>query len=102
MNESKHTPGPWTGGNSRVWGAAFEICEVKNGMGTPTACANARLIVAAPDLIDELVGVLRCFDRDNIPVNQEERASGAGIRVFITYRHANRLRDIINKARGIE
>ena len=60
---------------------------------------NARLIAAAPELEDEATGVLRHFDRDNIPKNQEERPSGAGVRVFMTYRQADRIREVLAKAR---
>lgn len=56
------------------------------------------LILAAPKLLNELVGILRCFDRDNTLVHLEQRPSGKGIRVFITFTEAQRIRDLIKEA----
>ena len=62
--ETKHTPGPWkqyrdSRGNVRIQGnvaggpVAF-IEEMNNTGGTPQDHANARLIAAAPELLEEL------------------------------------------------
>ena len=59
---SQHTPGPWSVGNARIWGATQEIAHVKRVRTTGDYAAvvrstteqeaNARLIAAAPDLLD--------------------------------------------------
>jgi len=51
-------------------------------------------IVPAPKLFNELVGILHCFDRDDIPAHFEQRPSGKGVRVFITYPQAQRIRSL--------
>ena len=64
MNNTKHTPGPWTQyrdsrGNVRIQGnvdggpVAF-IEELNNTGGTEQDHANARLISAAPELLEVL------------------------------------------------
>jgi len=110
----QHTPGPWTSAVMKdgPTPCGHRVCS-KDGLqvahcnlyqdGITTLAeteANAVLIAAAPEFEEEAIGVLRHFDRDNIPVNQEERPSGAGIRVFMTYRGADRLRALIEKVRG--
>lgn len=63
MTESKHTPGPWyatTRQGSWDWLVAqsdrLEICQMfHDGSGlNQTGEANARLVAAAPDLLDAL------------------------------------------------
>jgi hypothetical protein len=65
---TKHTPGPWkqyrdSQGNVRIQGnvpggpVAF-IEEMNNTGGTPQDHANARLIAAAPELLDALKRIL--------------------------------------------
>jgi hypothetical protein len=49
---NKHTPGPWS--HDEIWGListenGAEICALHSGN-----VANARLIAAAPDMLDEL------------------------------------------------
>ncbi|CAN0620485.1 conserved protein of unknown function [Burkholderia multivorans] len=61
MAEVKHTPGPWavpeSHGKARVW-ARHEFlvadCNVSDHLRTVEKKANARLIAAAPDLLDAL------------------------------------------------
>lgn len=72
--EFKGTPGPWycppdsVGGVSRttVWSGNgdIQIAECKS-KGLALACnrANARLIAAAPELLEALQGVVRVADR---------------------------------------
>ena len=73
MSESKHTPGPWTQGWSKsgidcVWLDGKTEPEI--GMGDDDEwidCgteANARLIAAAPDLLNALEAVLNEFAKD--------------------------------------
>ena len=42
--------------------------------------------------------ILRCFDRDDLPVNRFDRPMGKRVRVHITYRQARHLRDLLEKA----
>ncbi len=57
---SKHTPGPWKREIRSVLIpiAPYEWAEAYGG-----SIANARLIAAAPDLLEALKGVLRVADR---------------------------------------
>jgi hypothetical protein len=110
--DAKHTPGPWhttkfqpgevfaENGRMRMENGGTTLYPIAKAIDFDGEMeANARLIAAAPELEAEAIGILRHFDRDNIPVNQEERPSGAGIRVFLTYRQAYRLLTAIAKAR---
>ena len=59
---SKHTPGPWlfVAGN-QIRSAAHQIARIwmmRNGEGL----ANARLIAAAPELLEALSGVVNLWD----------------------------------------
>lgn len=74
MNESKHTPGPWTHSNLVVRADRSQ----KHPMGRQIAdcyrelpaghfdegenAANARLIAAAPDLLEALVGLAQVIE----------------------------------------
>lgn len=72
---SKHTPGPWqhsvklSGSENhrgfRIWGAdGWALADVQPADEDGTEGeANARLIAAAPDLLEALKGVLRVADR---------------------------------------
>lgn len=60
MSVSKHTPGPWVSHDADVYdGAGCQATHVANcnpdgDMFQSTADANARLIAAAPDLLEAL------------------------------------------------
>ena len=77
---SEHTPGPWeadgvgSDGSFEIWSGvisgkegAFIICS-RNPIEHRAAAsrANARLIAAAPDLLEALQGVLRVADRRTV------------------------------------
>ena len=84
-----HTPGPWkvdaTGSEAAGW--AFRIVGDANyaplarinGVG-PTSAANARLIAAAPKLLEALEALLEDINHTRIPgiadSNNIERSSG--------------------------
>lgn len=76
--EVKHTPGPWKANGAEVWGTHAIRFSLTTG-GTPmiaTVCkhedaerafpydANARLIAAAPDLLESAIQILHNFPTD--------------------------------------
>jgi len=73
---SKATPGPWTVRNSReVFKGTRRICHVNAGESLTIgadierAAHNARLIAAAPELLDALKDVLNnCLDSERLSV----------------------------------
>lgn len=74
MSKFKHTPGPWVAAldhNSRpiVWGPG--TWQIADGWHTPdgNGWANARLIAAAPDLLEALKD---CADRLGIHMKHSE------------------------------
>ena len=67
MNNTLHTPAPWK--HDPTWGiikyGKTEICALHSGN-----LANARLIAAAPDLLDALDWALRQIEDDLDPDHQ--------------------------------
>ncbi|HHJ1397612.1 TPA: hypothetical protein ACQGPQ_001102 [Pseudomonas aeruginosa] len=67
MSKHTHTPGPWVSRNNMVFGGKKCICSNVNAA-SPTpqniaedvamSIANARLMAAAPELLDALVNLL--------------------------------------------
>ena len=85
----KHTPGPWiaeeTSPHSEMdMPAAFDISDgititavvycTSNSERSDKAAANARLIAAAPELLDELKSALRIFERDQVKASPAQYA----------------------------
>lgn len=77
MNTAQHTPGPWKAGNDipmsvnnkpdnrLVWSDSLLVCDCRSKWIDPgTAANNARLIAAAPDLLEALGGLLARFDKE--------------------------------------
>jgi hypothetical protein len=70
LTSTTHTPGPWTLGASReILGRAFDgsarnICDTVRGGSPEAAEANARLIAAAPEMLDALKAVLKIESMD--------------------------------------
>lgn len=81
MSEQKHTPGPWeVSGATHIWSptAHANVASVSEPRGEGSdvgyqplkrnspdfeeACANARLIAAAPDLLEALSDVLDAYE----------------------------------------
>jgi hypothetical protein len=77
MNETKHTPGPWEVDEDDRPGMSYNrqiIAKANNPAGYGTVCfmahgwdggqdkANARLIAAAPELLEALRGLLGAID----------------------------------------
>ncbi|WP_426747233.1 hypothetical protein [Pseudomonas aeruginosa] len=67
MSKQSHTPGPWVSRNNRVFRGGKCICSNVNAA-SPTpqnieedvamSIANARMMAAAPELLDALVNLL--------------------------------------------
>ena len=61
---SQHTQGPWTVENNSIYGNAGMIrpfiASVEDDHRDEETNANARLIAAAPDLLDALQWITRC------------------------------------------
>jgi hypothetical protein len=59
---TKHTPGPWAQVGTDVVTDNFLIaaCGERNN---PVAKANARMIAAAPELLDALIAMQKAFDQ---------------------------------------
>lgn len=64
MTKAQHTPGPWATNSGSVFPATGgnKICEMldTHRRSLVESCANARLIVAAPELLaalDDVVGI---------------------------------------------
>lgn len=99
---SKHTPGPWTGPDENgkfnsdhewsaehesasswecapVWAAGRVIALVVHASDSlslrshPSVTANARLIAAAPDLLEALKGLDEAYCRAGSPLTRDER-----------------------------
>ena len=87
---SKHTPGPWVvaGPNlidqadAGIWGSGefdFVICDMqRDGYEDAEQGANARLIAAAPDLLEALEYCLDCLgDEFALPADCQNNARAA-------------------------
>lgn len=90
MSEHKHTPGPWSiGAIEKVKPSGFEawidgqnhgciaqVVVAMEGEGeneNPTLMGNARLIAAAPDLLEALKGLDEAYCRAGAELTKEER-----------------------------
>jgi len=68
MGDAQHTPGPWTVGEGTGYRNQIAIeptigCVYGAGENVK---ANARLVAAAPDLLEALKGVVRVADRKTV------------------------------------
>ena|GEM_PF-2879439 len=97
-----HTKGPWEAGDSRIWSATQEIAEVKrvatNGdysaivLATKEQEDNARLIAAAPELLEACSAIRRCDFLACFSASLQEEDAGEGGEPI-----ERPLRDAINK-----
>ncbi len=69
MRKQSYTPGPWEQRNNRVFSGGKCICSNVNAASPTTqniaedvamSIANAKLIAAAPDLLEALVALVEC------------------------------------------
>ena len=79
-------------------GLVAKIYRVDDDLMTDQDWTKLNAIAAAPEMLREIESILRCFDRDDIPTNRFDRPMGKGVRVYITYHHALRLRHLLDKA----
>lgn len=69
---NKHTPGPWSGKTVIAMTVVLEECGVSLGFGsrrTEETVANARLIAAAPDLLEAAENALGVFIACTVPAD---------------------------------
>ncbi len=86
MSKQSHTPGPWVSRNNMVFGGKKCICSNVNAA-SPTpqniaedvamSIANARLMAAAPELLDALVNLLPLISPLKAESQQVANASAA-------------------------
>ncbi|EOG6099328.1 TPA: hypothetical protein RQ837_001955 [Pseudomonas aeruginosa] len=86
MSKQSHTPGPWVSRNNMVFGGKKCICSNVNAA-SPTpqniaedvamSIANARLMAAAPELLDALVNLLPLISPLKAEIQQVANASAA-------------------------
>jgi len=102
----KHTPGPWTA--RRMHTGGFDILDERGrdvvtvyggGVETESREANARLIAAAPDLLEACQEFLPILERQLASVNPGGIADGS-VAVQTATARIERLRASITRATG--
>lgn len=81
MNKLKHTPGPWNYNKitKLVQYDFYDICEISDNNGYPENEANARLISAAPEMLETLIEICDHFCvLDNIKSGMNPKEGLAG------------------------
>jgi hypothetical protein len=108
-NGSAHTPGPWKFDqqSGRVFAGAPPLCvafvigglDDEPGIG-PTSCANARLIVATPDLVDALAALTAACEMDFECEAEDDEHVGGGDDgpMALTFGMIRRARAALDKA----
>jgi hypothetical protein len=93
MGEQQHTPGPWKADGCDVTGPATTIAIALNKY--DVGRANARLIAAAPDMLE----ALRPFAEW---ARQYELSTAGDIRDEVMLQSLRRARDAVAKATGAQ
>jgi hypothetical protein len=75
-----------------------EVAKVFDGI--DAANRLALVLDTCGSMVAELENLLRIFDRDCTLPNLETRVSGEGVRVFVSNRTAERVRELVEKAKG--
>jgi hypothetical protein len=57
-----HTPGPWHADIYCVWAGGIYVAGTKTGLPVEQQIANARLIAAAPELLEALEAYTKMYD----------------------------------------
>ena len=71
----KHTPGPWKQGNDRIeCSEGYGVADLFTQRNDAETKANARLIAAAPEMLEALEALVREFDDtyDGDPISMEK------------------------------
>lgn len=86
----KHTPGPWERDGVEIYPvrgfrAQDAICSMSSGQDGDRLEANARLIAAAPELLEALIGVIKAADHfgyaaDSALIQARAAVASAGLR----------------------
>jgi hypothetical protein len=85
-NDTKHTPGPWDACGCTIYSGEKRIGQTwdaeDDGLPAPEMEANARLIAAAPELLEAFEGMVADWERVHgmIPQDHEARAAIAKAR----------------------
>jgi len=74
-----YTKGPWTITSNKIDGNGYHLASI-NASATTEGKANARLISAAPDLLEALQEIIKCVDSNTAAiVNRVVEQSRAAI-----------------------
>lgn len=76
---AQHTPGPWWNSGLEVGTVPMmmvKICSHVSGSNFEEAQANARLIAAAPELLELCRRALRALDEDSFPQLRDDLRQG--------------------------
>lgn len=76
MSTTKHTPGPWrveSGPYYRAIRVDGEVIADVRQIGRSFNESNARLLAAAPDLLEALEGLLAVVEQNDLPLSDPER-----------------------------
>jgi len=78
---SEHTPGPWEASSLGIWAKSpwnARVCLAQahnfSPMNKVDSAANARLMAAAPDLLDALKAVVSVADRKTVEFDMARAA----------------------------
>jgi hypothetical protein len=84
---SKHTPGPWEAYDFEIWAYGERIADTITGVNFEEDRANARLMAAAPELLDALRFYMAQFGQDleyrGIPYDQYQQEADKTARAAI-------------------
>ena len=96
MTDTQHTPGPWRV-NDTIYRHSFHIVDGEGAFVADTDRCNARLIAAAPELLEVLGDVLPWLEKAEAEGVFENCAAPKG-----GQRAINRARAAIAKATGVQ
>jgi len=68
-DQPQHTPGPWRASIYCIWGGIngdTYVAGTQTAIGADAQEANARLIAAAPELLEALEAVVACWNHHDV------------------------------------
>ena len=60
-----------------------------------------KAMAAVPEMLRELESLLQAFNRDDTLINRFNRPMGKGVRTYITYQQAQRIRDLLETVKEV-